>query len=264
MNAPKGDGQQLVEQLGLFCQRWTRKRVSYRPAGEIFDPRYVSVEPIEEREAKAFIEANHYSASYPAARFRAGVLVKEPFRKQVLAGVGVFSVSMNQCLIPSYFAGYAPSEGVELGRFVLADSLAANAESYCLARMHRLLKIALPAVRGVLAYCDPVERRDESGQVVKRGHVGTIYKATNASYRGVSSPRTLWLSPGGASLADRLLSKVRLSETGERYALEKLAALGAPQRRAHENGADYIARLKSSAWLRPVRHPGNLAFTWQL
>ena len=60
MNAPKDDGQQLVEQLGLFCQRWTRKRVSYRPAGEIFDPRYVSVEPIEEREAKAFIEANHY------------------------------------------------------------------------------------------------------------------------------------------------------------------------------------------------------------
>jgi len=264
MNAPHGDGQRLVEQLGLFCQRWTRRRVSYRPAGEIFDPRFVSVQPIEESAAKAFIETHHYSASYPAARFRAGVLVKEPFRKEVLAGVGVFSVSMNQRVIPAYFDGFAPGEGIELGRFVLADSLAANAESYCLARMHRLLKTALPAVRGVLAYCDPIERRDETGQVVKRGHVGTIYKATNATYRGVSSPRTLWLSPGGASLTDRLLSKVRLSETGERYALEKLAALGAPQRRAHEGGGDYVARLKSIAWLRPVRHPGNLAFTWQL
>ena len=91
MSAPHGDGQQLVEQLGLFCQRWTRRRVSYRPAGEIFDPRFVSVEPIEESAAKAFIEAHHYSASYPAARFRAGVLVKEPFRKEVFAGVGVFS-----------------------------------------------------------------------------------------------------------------------------------------------------------------------------
>jgi len=54
MSAPHGDGQQLVEQLGLFCQRWTRRRVSYRPAGEIFDPRFVSIEPIEESIAKAF------------------------------------------------------------------------------------------------------------------------------------------------------------------------------------------------------------------
>jgi len=30
----------LVEQLGLFCQRWHRRRASYRPAGEVFDPRY--------------------------------------------------------------------------------------------------------------------------------------------------------------------------------------------------------------------------------
>jgi len=219
VSTPHADGHRLVEQLGLFCQRWTRRRVSYRPAGEIFDPRFVNIEPIEESTAKAFIETHHYSASYPAARFRFGVLVKEPFRKEVLAGVGVFSMSMNQWFIPAYFDGFAPSAGIELGRFVLAESLAANAESYCLARMHRLLEAALPAVRGVLAYCDPVERRDENGQVVKRGHVGTIYKATNATYRGVSSPRTLWLSPGGASLIDRLLSKVRLSENGERYAL---------------------------------------------
>lgn len=136
MSAPQGEGQRLVEQLGLFCQRWTRRRVSYRPAGEIFDPRFVSVEPIEESAAKAFIEAHHHSASYPAARFRAGVLVKEPFRREVLAGVGVFSVPMNQRVIRSYFAGFAANDGVELGRFVLAESLASNAESYCLARSH--------------------------------------------------------------------------------------------------------------------------------
>ena len=117
---------------------------------------------------------------------------------------------------------------------------------------------------GVLAYCDPVERRDETGLLLERGHVGAIYKATNATFRGVSSLRTLWLSPGGASFTERLLSKVRLSETGERYALERLATLGAPQRHAHESGGAYLARLKSSAWLRPTRHPGNLAFTWQL
>jgi hypothetical protein len=254
----------LGEQLGLFCQRWNRRRASYRPAGELFDPRYASVEPIEERDAKAFIEREHYSGTYPAARFRAGVLIKEPFRPEVLAGVGVFSVPMNQRVVPAYFPKLSPSAGVELGRYCLSESLASNAESWSLARMHALLRRALPDVRAVIAYCDPVERRDESGNLVKRGHIGTIYEATNASYRGRSSARTLWLSPTGASLSDRLLSKVRLSETGERYALERLAGLGAPRRQPHESGAGYIGRLKGCGWLRPVRHPGNLAFAWSL
>lgn len=251
-------------QLDLNCQRWNHRRASYRPAGEIFDPRRASVEPIEERDAKAFVETMHYSGSYPAARFRAGVFVKEPFQKARLAGVGVFSVPMNQKVIPAYFPHLDAAEGVELGRFVLSEELAANAESWALARMKKLLRQALPTVRGVIAYSDPVERRDETGELVKRGHVGTIYRATNAAYRGLSSARTLWLAPNGASLADRLLSKVRNSETGERYALERLAALGAPRRRPQESGAAYVLRLKEERWLRPVRHPGNHAFTWSL
>jgi hypothetical protein len=251
--------------LELHCQRWHHRRASYRPAGEIFDPRRACVEPIEERDAKAFVETHHYSSSYPAARFRAGgVVVKEPFQKDRLAGVGVFSVPMNQKVIPAYFPDLDPAQGVELGRFVLTDSLAANAESWALARMKKLLREALPSVRGVVAYSDPIERRDETGALVTRGHVGTIYKATNAAYRGLSSARTLWLAPNGASLSDRLLSKVRNSETGERYALERLAALGAPRRQAHEDGATYVRRLKEEQWLRAVRHPGNHAFTWAL
>lgn len=50
---------QRVEQLGLFCQRWSRRLASYRIAGEIFDPRRVSVEPIGERDAKAFVCPEH-------------------------------------------------------------------------------------------------------------------------------------------------------------------------------------------------------------
>lgn len=253
-----------LPQPDLHCQRWNGRRASYRPAGEPFDPRHAGVEPLDEREAKAFVEQHHYSGSYPAARFRAGVFIKEPFQKARLAGVGVFSVPMNQKVVPAYFAGFEPSHGVELGRFVLDDSLAANAESWALARMKKLLRQALPNVRGVVAYSDPIERRDETGALVKRGHVGTIYRATNAAYRGLSSARTLWLAPNGASLADRLLSKVRNSETGERYAMERLTALGAPRRQPHEDGAAYVRRLKEEKWLRPMRHPGNHAFTWQL
>ena len=144
----------------------------------------------------------------------------------------------------------------------IVDSLAANAETWALARMRRLLRQALPEVRGIVAYCDPIERRDECGELVKRGHVGTIYKAGNAQYRGRSSARMLWLSPSGASFADRTLAKVRLGETGERYALERLAAMDAPRRCTGEGGAEYIRRLQDEGWLRRVKHPGHFVFTW--
>lgn len=250
-------------QLDLYCQRWNRRRSSYRPAGEPFDPSHASVQPIEESAAKEYVVSMHYSGTYPAARFRAGVFIKMPFQRERLAGVGVFSVPMNQRVIPAYFAGLAAEEGIELGRFVLDDSLPGNAESWCLARMQRLLREALPEVRGVLAYCDPVERRNEAGEVIKRGHIGTIYKATNAAYRGRSAGRVLWLAPSGECLPDRMLSKVRQGEQGEAYAMQRLAGLGAPRRALREKGAEYVQRLKRD-WLRPLRHPGNLAFTWQL
>ncbi len=252
----------IIDQLGLFCQRWDTRRAIYRPAGEPFDPSRCNVEPIDEREAKAFVIQHHYSGTYPAARFRAGVYVQEPFRRPRLAGVGVFSVPMNQQVIPSYFPALVPSQGIELGRFCLDDTLAANAESWALARMRKLMRRALPEVRGVVAYCDPVERRDVSGQLIKRGHIGTIYKASNATLRGRSSARMLWLSPDGESFSDRTLSKVRRGESGERYALQRLALRGAPGRRYGEAGAAYIRRLQDEGWLRPMRHPGNLAFTW--
>lgn len=191
----------LQTQLPLVtdCQRWNNRRASYRPAGELFDPRRAAVEPIEESAAKAFTLKHHYSASYPAARFRAGLFVKQPFQRAQLCGVGVFSVPMNQNVIPHYFSGLAPNEGVEIGRFCLLDSVAANGESWALARMKRLLRTALPAVRAVIAYCDPLERRDVDGTLTKRGHVGTIYKATNSTYRGRSSARTLCWHPRGSA-----------------------------------------------------------------
>lgn len=248
----------------LECQRWRNGRSSYRPAGELFDPSYAEVQPIDDKTARRFVEKNHYSGSFPAARFCAGIFVKNRFMRDELMGVGVFSVSMTNQVIPAYFKGLEPSEGVELGRFVLDESLASNAESWALARMKRALLHELPGIRGILAYSDPVERRDIHGRLTKRGHVGTIYKATNAAFRGRSSARTLWLAPNGESLADRMLGKIRLGEQGERYAMAKLEKLGAPARGLRESGVDYITRLKTDAWLRPLRHPGNLAYTWEL
>lgn len=265
------DRQQSRLQAGLqasvqmdFCQRWRDRRASYRPAGELFDPSRAGVELIDDAQAKAFVERHHYSGSYPAARLRAGLFIKPPFGKAELCGVGVFSVPMNQAVVPAYFAGLTPNEGVELGRFVLMDHVAANGESWALARMYRLLRAGLPAVRGLIAYSDPLERRDAQGLVVKRGHVGTIYRATNATYRGLSRRRTLWLAPDGQAVAERALSKVRLGEMGEGYVMDRLQRLGAPARGLAEAGADYIDRLKACRWLTPLRHPGNHTYTWSL
>lgn len=261
-SVPAATGAEVAEQLGQACQRWNHRRAIYRPAGEPFDPSRCSVEPVDEALAKAFVVTHHYSGTYPAARFRAGVFVKEPFRRERLAGVGVFSVPMNQQVVPCYFPGLQPNQGVELGRLVLSDDLAANAESWALARMRRLLARALPDVHGIVAYCDPIERRGESGELIKRGHVGTIYKASNAAFQGRSASRTIWMAPNGTTFADRMLSKLRNGESGKRYAYERLADQGAPRPAPAEQAAAYLKRLQAQGWLRPLRHPGNLVFTF--
>lgn len=53
------------------CQRWREGRAAYRPARETVTTRALDVSSIDtDREARAFVEAHHYSRSYPAARFQ--------------------------------------------------------------------------------------------------------------------------------------------------------------------------------------------------
>ena len=51
-------------------QRWKNGRDRYRPAGEVIDTsKYEIAEMVHDRECKEFVCRNHYSRSYPAARF---------------------------------------------------------------------------------------------------------------------------------------------------------------------------------------------------
>jgi hypothetical protein len=242
------------------CQRWRNGRARYRPAGEVFDHSHAAVEEIDETTAKAFVIGHHYARSYPAARFRAGLFLQPPHQRERLVGVAVFSVPMNQRVVPKYLE-CAPNDGVELGRFVLLDEIAANAETWFLARAFRRLRTRLGS-HGVIAYSDPSERCNIHGETVKRGHIGTIYKAHNARYRGRASARTLLLAPNGVVVCDRTLSKIRGDERGRDYALAQLLALGAPPRQRFESGHDYAIRLRAD-FLRPLPHPGNHTFTWK-
>lgn len=247
-----------------FCQRWRQHRSLYRPAGEPIDASRYEVRPLEEAAARAFVCAHHYSRSFPAAIFRAGLYHRpSPFAWE-LVGVAVFSVPCNNQVVPSYVPGVTAGQGCELGRFVLLDEVPANGETFFLGKSRRLLRAAKPHLRAVVAYADPLERRDAAGNLVKPGHNGTIYKSFNGRYHGRSKPRTLFTTPGGQMVNERTLSKLRQQDTGREYAARQLVDLGAPAMTDREEPADYLTRIERLGVLRRMRHPGNHVFTWEI
>lgn len=244
------------------CQRWRGGRDRYRPAGETFDPARASVQVISETDARGFVTEHHYSSSYPAARFRVGLFLKERFESDRLAGVAVFSVPMSQGVIPHHFVGLEPRRGVELGRLVLLDDVAANGESWFVARAFRALRGALAEVDGVLSYSDPIERRNAAGELVKRGHVGTVYQALNAIYLGRARKRVDIIAQDGRAVSQRSLSKLRNDEVGAAYAYQQLLQMGAPSRLRLEGGREYAERALREGGFRLQRHPGNHTYAW--
>lgn len=240
----------------MLNQRWNGGRASYRPQGEsIRTNEYDVVELFDDRTPKRFVEEHHYSHSYPAARFRFGL-----FHRGELAGVAVFSVPCNDRVLTTVFPGN-PLDSVELGRFILVDSVPANGETWFLARSFRLLR--QHGLAGVVSFSDPEPRRSVDGRIIFPGHIGTIYQAHNGIYLGRGTPRSLRILPDGCVLSDRALQKIRGREQGWRYAAARLEVFGAETLGEH---ADPLAWL--DVWLpqltRCVRHRGNHKYAWAL
>lgn len=243
----------------MSAQRWRDRRESYRPALDLrFRPDWHEVQPIDEADAKAFVTQHHYSATYPAARFRFGL-----FGSRGLLGAAVFSVPAQQRVIPRWLSVEA-NAGVELGRFVLLDEVRRNGESWFLGQCFAWLRNNRPDILGVVSYADPVERRTVDGDVVKPGHLGIIYQAHNGVYRGRGSKRTLTYAPDGAVISQRALSKIRLGERGAGYAYEQLRNAGCAPMRAGEGARAYVNRILGDGSLRRQRHPGNFIYCWGL
>jgi hypothetical protein len=163
-------------------------------------------------------------------------------------------------VLTSVFPG-DPLDSVELGRFVLLDSVPGNGETWFLARtFERLRRLGLS---GVVSFSDPVPRRTAEGRLVFAGHLGTIYQAHNACYLGRSRPSTIRLLPDGTVLSNRALQKVRAREKGWRYVAAILERHGA---RTPEEGEDLSRWL--NLWLpaltRTLRHRGNHKYAWAL
>lgn len=236
-----------------ITQRWNSRRASYLPMGEPIRTRDYEVAPIDgDTEAKRFIIEHHYSASFPAARFRYGL-----YRSERLVGVAVFS----QPIINSVFAPLRcdPGTATELGRFVLLDEVPANGESWFIARTYELIR--REGIEGVVMFSDPTPRESIDGSRLFRGHIGTIYQATNAVYAGRSTARTLRLLPDGTVFSARAQQKIRKRERGWAYAVAQLVSAGAP-----EPTSDAGAWLRE--WMprvtRTLRHPGNHRYLFGL
>lgn len=238
-------------------QRWREGRDSYRPAGEVIDPRDFEVAEIaEDAPAKAFVLKHHYSASYPAARWRFGL-----YRGGKLAGVAVFSHPASDAVLTNVFQGEA-TESVELGRFVLLDDVAGNGETWFLGRCFEVLR--REGLRGVVSFSDPVARQRADGITVFPGHIGTIYQAHNGVFLGRGSPSTLKLLPDGTVFSNRAWGKIRMQQRGWRYSAAILERFGAerldPER---EDPRAWLRRWLPSL-TRNLRHPGNYRYAWGL
>jgi hypothetical protein len=237
-------------------QRWRDGRHFYKPPEEPIPTRQYEVAEISrDRETKAFVLAHHYAATYPAARFRYGL-----YHRGNLVGVAVFSHPTNDLVLTSVFPGDS-LDSVELGRFVLLDSVPGNGETWFLARTFEGLRRA--GLRGVVSFSDPVPRKATDGRLVFPGHLGTIYQAHNAAYLGRSRPSTLRLLPDGTVLSNRALQKLRSSDRGWRYVAASLVRFGAALPQDGENLSTWMDH-----WLprltRTLRHQGNHKYAWNL
>ena len=238
-------------------QRWRDQRDSYRPAGETIRTSAYEVATIaSDKVARAFVIQHHYSASYPAARFRFGL-----YTRGELVGVAVFSQPANNLVITKTFAGFSHTDGVELGRFVLLDEVPGNGETWFLGQCFRELKRL--GLGGIVSYSDPSTRTNAAGAQVFAGHVGTIYQAHNGIYLGRGRRRTLRILPDGTVFSDRSASKIRARVRGWRYSVEQLVAQGARPPFEDEDLARWLVEAREST-TRKTRHPGHHKYAWGL
>jgi len=246
------------------CQRWRDRRGTYRPPNEVISTHDYEVAPISVTQAKQFVTRHHYSGSYVACRYRYGLFLRYAlFPEDELVGVAVFSMPMSQKVLTNIFP-CDPLESIELGRFVLLDTVPSNAESWFFARCRELLQ--REGMKGIVAFSDDTPRtRLNTQHPIFFGHIGNFYQSSNGVYLNRTTPRTLKLLPDGSVFSDRTASKIRKAERGWRYAAKILVQHGAT-----EPPADNLNALKP--WLihwttvltRPLKHPGNHRYAWSL
>lgn len=236
-------------------QVWRGGRASYRPLGEVFDPRAHEVcETRSDALIKTFVAEHHYLRSTPPQRRRFCL-----YRGAELVGVAVFSVPSQYAVLEPLPPASWRRDAAVLGRLVLLDDVASNAESWFVARALDVLR--REGWSGVVTFADPVPRTAVDGTVVMPGHHGNVYQALGAVYLGRARADALRLLPSGRTLDNRALSKVRARDTGWRYVVRGLVAEGAPE---PDDDLDAWLDVALPSVTRRIPHAGNLKYVFPL
>lgn len=232
-------------------QRWRERRALFVDDQSVIDPRRYAVDIVEARTARRFVAEHHYLATYPAAKLAAGLFGPGPGGRPRLVGVVVFGVPTTGAVVTKH-SGLTEREVCCLSRLILTDDVAGNGESFAVARALKLLRREKPDMEAVVSYADPL-----------RGHIGQVYCALSAAYRGQGPLRTTY-AVAGQGLNGRILSKIRLGEPGGGAAIDRIVAMGAPAPLLSEAPAAWLARLHRERILTRHRHPGLHAYSFAL
>lgn len=238
------------------CQRWTEGRESRRPAGELIRTSEYEVAGLAPATAIEFVKAHHYAHSCSPTAHPFGL-----WRRGELSGVAVFGPLPSMNAHRAVFPTLSTVEAVTLGRLVMLESVPGNGESYFAARCFDLLR-----ARGVVAIescADPIPRASSDGSIVKRGHLGIVYQATNGRHVGKTNPATLRLLPDGTCFSNRTSGKVARAEMGRAYAGAELVGWGAEPLQTGEDALEWLRRWRPRL-TRPMRHQGNYRYLWCL
>ena len=144
------------------------------------DKSKVSLKKINVNIAKPFVVKNHYSHSWTMCSLAIGIFYSNgkdhDFFDTVddtLIGVMVYGNPVGRSAAASFSESVKLGEVWELTRLVILDGYGKNIESYCIAQSQRFIKKYYPKIKVILSYSD-----------CEQGHLGGIYKATNAYYQG--------------------------------------------------------------------------------
>ncbi len=261
-----------MTQLGLFpvarevspasqwCQRWSAGRHSWRRAARepAFLPGRYAVRPLGEAAARAYVVANHYSGSYPAALQRYGL-----WDAGRLVGVAVLGAPTSVRALTNVLPTCEPyRESALLSRFVLADDVPANGETWSLARV--FAHAAEAGMRGIVSFADPVPRVEWPARCCSRAMSGPSIRPLVGVFAGRTTARRLTLLPTGQVLNDRAKSKVRQQERGHEAVERSLVSLGAAVPRAGQRPAAWLAQALDDIGAVVMTHAGNFRYVWVL
>ena len=133
--------------------------------------------------AKEYIIKNHYSHSFnPSSKPRFGL-----FDKEHLIGVLVFACPSSENIRKSIFGEEYRKNVIELSRLHIKDCTPKNTESWFISRCLKQLQNDMSNIRAVVSFADSTV-----------GHKGTIYRATNALFYGMSAKATFYKDANGA------------------------------------------------------------------